>query len=382
MQNLQEGGNNKMEKRSKFIGVGGFLGAGKTTVLARIARNYTEQGLRVGIVTNDQAENLVDSENLTKDGYLVQEVAGGCFCCRFDTLIEAVKKLQDKNMPDIILAEPVGSCTDLIATVIQPLRDLYNQEFEVAPYAVLVDPLRVQHTLIEESSILSEKVVYIFRKQLEEADAILLNKVDSITIEERNRLLAFLQEEFPKVSTMAISAYTGEGLEELFKFFEAEGQFGRNILEVDYDIYAEGEAMLGWLNATVDISSDYLFSVDELLLKLVKTLKTSLSRLGTEPAHLKVLCKTDGEVGIANLVSNTAIPMLSRQSSHQTKQGRLIINARVQMDPDSLHQQVKEALYALCQSHNLKTQVHSIESFKPGRPVPKYRYDKAVVREG
>ena len=36
----------------RFIMLGGFLGAGKTTTLARLARHYMSQGLRVGLVTN------------------------------------------------------------------------------------------------------------------------------------------------------------------------------------------------------------------------------------------------------------------------------------------------------------------------------------------
>ena len=44
--------------------VGGFLGAGKTTTLARLARHYMQQGKRVGIVTNDQAADLVDTNSL------------------------------------------------------------------------------------------------------------------------------------------------------------------------------------------------------------------------------------------------------------------------------------------------------------------------------
>ncbi len=38
-----------------FILVGGSLGAGKTTTIARLARTYTDQGEKIGIVTNDQA---------------------------------------------------------------------------------------------------------------------------------------------------------------------------------------------------------------------------------------------------------------------------------------------------------------------------------------
>ena len=64
--------------------VGGFLGAGKTTTLARLAKHYMQQGLNVGIVTNDQADDLVDTNMLRSLGFEVGEVAGACFCCNFD----------------------------------------------------------------------------------------------------------------------------------------------------------------------------------------------------------------------------------------------------------------------------------------------------------
>ena len=126
--------------RVRFVMVGGFLGAGKTTTLARLARHYSCRGQKVGLVTNDQAEDLVDTHNLRSQGFAVEEVAGACFCCRFDDLVGKVGALETNERPDIILAEPVGSCTDLVATVVQPLKDLYGERFEVAPYAVLFKP--------------------------------------------------------------------------------------------------------------------------------------------------------------------------------------------------------------------------------------------------
>ena len=107
-------------KRVRFVMVGGFLGAGKTTTLARLARHYLARGQRVGLVTNDQAQDLVDTNSLRAQGFPVQEVPGACFCCRFDDLMDRVQELQESERPDVILAEPVGSCTDLVATVVQP----------------------------------------------------------------------------------------------------------------------------------------------------------------------------------------------------------------------------------------------------------------------
>ncbi|MCH5377350.1 MAG: cobalamin biosynthesis protein P47K, partial [Planctomycetes bacterium] len=42
----------------RFVMLGGFLGAGKTTAIARLAKHYVDGGRRVGIVTNDQAYDL------------------------------------------------------------------------------------------------------------------------------------------------------------------------------------------------------------------------------------------------------------------------------------------------------------------------------------
>ena len=74
-------------KKLRFAMIGGFLGAGKTTTMARLGRFYADRGLRVGLVTNDQAQNLVDTTSLRAQGFNVDEVAGACFCCKFDELV-------------------------------------------------------------------------------------------------------------------------------------------------------------------------------------------------------------------------------------------------------------------------------------------------------
>src|ERR1700674_3920419 len=169
-------------KKLRFVLIGGFLGAGKTTTMARLAHSYIKRGQRVGLVTNDQAQDLVDTNSLRAQGFPVEEVAGACFCCRFDDLVGKVGRLQEGEQPDVILAEPVGSCTDLVATVVQPLRDLYGARFQVAPYPVLLKPSHGLRILRNEAGGgFSPKAAYIFRKQLEEADAIVINRIDELS---------------------------------------------------------------------------------------------------------------------------------------------------------------------------------------------------------
>ncbi len=292
-------------QRIRFVMVGGFLGAGKTTTLARLARHYMSRGQRVGLVTNDQAQDLVDTNSLRAQGFPVEEVAGACFCCRFDDLIGKVKSLEQRDRPDVILAEPVGSCTDLVATVVQPLKDLYGGQFEVAPYAVLFKPshgLRILRN--EQGAGFSPKAAYIFRKQLEEADAIVINRTDELRPEQIAELADLVAKEYPGVPVLKMSAKTGTGFESLTELLDQQGAFGRKILNIDYDTYAEGEAELGWLNASFRVTTPHPFGLDGLLLDAVKCLGRLLRQRGLEVAHLKAIGLTDGGFGVANVVSS------------------------------------------------------------------------------
>ncbi|HXR40234.1 MAG TPA: GTP-binding protein, partial [Terracidiphilus sp.] len=95
--------------------VGGFLGAGKTSLILAAARELELRGLRCAVILNDQSDELVDTHHADAQGLLAREVTGGCFCCKFSRLIEVIEDLQATS-PDVIFAEPVGSCTDISAT--------------------------------------------------------------------------------------------------------------------------------------------------------------------------------------------------------------------------------------------------------------------------
>src|SRR6516165_8823150 len=210
----------------RFIMVGGFLGAGKTTTLGRLARHYMQRGHKVGIITNDQAQDLVDTHSLRSQGLAVEEVAGACFCCRFDDLVGRVSQLQKDQRPDVLLAEPVGSCTDLVATVVQPLKDLYGDRFEVAPYPVLFKPSHGLKILKHEPGAgFSPKAAYIFRKQLEEADAVVINRIDELDSAALAELTALVKAAYPGTPVLQISAKTGQGFEALTAMLDQQGAF-------------------------------------------------------------------------------------------------------------------------------------------------------------
>jgi G3E family GTPase len=366
-------------KRLRFVMVGGFLGAGKTTAMARLARHYMNRGQRVGLVTNDQAQDLVDTNSLRAQGFPVEEVPGACFCCKFDELLGRVETLQTNERPDVVLAEPVGSCTDLVATVVQPLKDLYGERFEVAPYAVLFKPSHGLRILRNEAgSGFSPKAAYIFRKQLEEADAIAINRIDEMlpsTIEELAELVA---DHHPGTPILRVSAKTGQGFEAMTELLDQQGSFGRRILSIDYDTYAEGEAEMGWLNSSVHVTAARSFALDELLMDVVRRLQKAVANQGGEVAHLKVIGLSEGSFGVANLVSSGTQAEMSLASRGQEKEADVIVNARVAMDPAVLEAQVKQAVDAACVARGAQAEFRQTQSLRPGRPTPTHRYASAV----
>jgi len=365
-------------KQVRFTMIGGFLGAGKTTTLARLARTYMSRDLRVGLVTNDQAQDLVDTMSLRAQGFAVQEVSGACFCCKFDELIARTADLEEAQRPDVILAEPVGSCTDLVATVVQPLKDLYPGRFRVAPYSVLFKPSHGLRILRNESAGFSPKAAYIFRKQLEEADAIVINRADELRAVDVQELKTLLSDEFPGTPVQLVSAKTGTGFDSYVELLDQDGAFGRKLLDIDYDTYAEGEAELGWLNSSAHLTSDTEFEIDPLLVRVIDRLRPVLATLGGEVAHLKVIgLESGGAFGVANLVSSATGTELSLASISKAREMDLIVNARVAVDPVVLEHEVHMVVREICAAHGISAEFRQSQSLRPGRPTPTHRYATA-----
>lgn len=361
---------------ARYIMVGGFLGAGKTTAMLRFGQHLKDIGLRVGLVTNDQSSGLVDTTMLAASGFPVEEITGGCFCCRFGSLTDAAERLTSRATPDVFLAEPVGSCTDLKATVSYPLRRMYGDNFSVAPFSVLVDPGRALRVLgVEPGRRFTDKVQYVYMKQLEEADVVIINKVDAIEPERIAALRAALETRFPRAAIFEVSAKIGAGLEPWFSHVVNATDSDTANLEIDYDEYATGEALLGWLNCTARVSGPS-FDGNAWLMGLVTDIQRRLRGRNIEIAHLKSTLSPEDQdtfLCVVNAVSSDTPPVSPFSLEAPIEAGEVIINLRAEGDPDVLKEEASAALDACAREVGLTLAVEHIEHFRPGRPVPTHR---------
>lgn len=320
--------------------VGGYFGAGKTTLILRAAAILRARGLRVAAILNDQDSGLVDTRLAAAHGVPVSEVAGGCFCCRFGDLLDAADRLRVWS-PDVIFAEPAGSCIDVSATVLQPLKAYHGDVYRLAPLTVLVDPGREPD--------------YLARNQLDEADIVCATKAD-------------LYPDAGIPADFRVSAVTGEGVEAwLDELFSGRRVAGSRILTVDYDRYAAEEAALGWLNLHANLRLRRPLCPSCVAGPLLDSLDRALPAI----AHLKIFDRAASGWVKAAITAKGQEPVAEGDLLADAEcEHELVVNLRASADPAELEKIVRAALDGL----GGELEVRHCSAFRPSYPRPQYRF--------
>lgn len=349
-------------KTATLVLVGGLLGAGKTRLLSAAAERLEREGKRVALITNDQSEGLVDTAWLHSRRLSAAEVSGGCFCCRLDSLVDAIDQLLALE-PDVILAEPVGSCTDLVATVALPLRQRNDPRLRIAPLTVLVDPAQARELIGAGED---DPVAYLFRNQIAEADLVCFSKAD-------------LTREQPHVSDAPmrrLSSATGEGVTAwLHEVLHGDLPVGEHILEIDYQRYAEAEVALGWVHVRAELAAEPPLSPSMVAGPVMDAIAERLDQAGIAVVHAKLLDQSESGALKVSLVSGGSEPivegdMLAEPSTHH----QLLLNIRALGDPEAIRDIL---LLSLSERFPTAAVTHSA-AFRPSPPKPTMR----VTRNG
>jgi hypothetical protein len=344
--------------RPWLIPGGGFFGAGKTTLILGAARVLAGRGLQCAAILNDQGGGLVDSAYVEAQGVATSEVTGGCFCCRFSDLIGSLEQLR-ALAPEVIFVEPVGSCTDLSATILQPLKREFAQQYRLAPLTVVVDPARA-------TDLENPHVRFLFERQTAEADLIFVNKAD--------RQSAVF--EAPAAEVRYGSALRGEGVAAwLDEILGGSLPAGGKLLDIDYEQYARAEAALGWLNWSAAVRLSPALSPAALVGPWLDGLQEALRSAGAHISHLKVFDQTGGSYLKAALTSNTEDPAVEGDlAASPEAEHALRLNLRVVMEASQLR-----ALF-LTQLAQLPGERadERLQCFSPSPPRPEHRYAEIV----
>lgn len=340
--------------------VGGFLGAGKTTLILAAARELKKRGMHCAAILNDQSDALVDTQLAELHSLPSGEVTAGCFCCRFSDLSAQLESML-QHRPEVIFAEPVGSCTDISATVLHPLL-AQHEAYRVAPFTVLVDPLRAMELLRADAD---EDVAFLFHKQLQEADLVCMTKSD----------LHVSCPEPGAVPIRQISASTGQGVAAwLDEVLAGELSAGKDVLDIDYARYAQAEAALAWLNFRGAFEPSVPVSPAMLLGPWIDAIVRALSEAGIRIVHLKAMATAPTGYVKAALCANGQEPVVegtldaSPATTHE-----VTLNLRALGEPAVMTRIVEREIDRLDGCWNER----AVRCFQPAAPQPERR----VLRE-
>ncbi|MHB1460729.1 MAG: GTP-binding protein [Armatimonadota bacterium] len=360
-------------KRVKVLFVGGFLGAGKSRVLGAIARRLINDGLNVGLVSSGRTGHTVEDVIEGYFGMPIAEMAGGCFSARFSDLVDATDSILDQN-PDVLLCEPTGSCADIVATVITPLKQFYGATFQILPFMMVLDPERAYELLIsKEVRGISADLLSMYRAQVQEADVLLINKADILTANEINTMEKNAKELYPNTKCLMISAIRGDGIEELVELVMShKGEAGRVMREIEAVDSKASNSSVGWLQTTVNITATNGYKASELLWMLSEQVKTEMATRDHTVMHLKAVLKSGSRMVGFNLRKFSQSPEIEGDIEGVTI-GVLVLHARMSIESGVLGGIIIRTLTKAAASLDAGVEFVKFQSYVPNYPCPRQR---------
>jgi hypothetical protein len=264
------------------------------------------------------------------------------------------------HAPNVIFAEPVGSCTDIAATVLRPLMD-YRETYRLAPLTVLVDPHQAEVLLRDDAD---DNMSFLFRKQIEEADLICFSKSD----------VSSRVPDLGRAGIRQISAKTGQGVAAwLGEVLSGEVSSGKKSLAIDYARYAQAEAALAWLNLQVQIQPEIPVPPSLVLGPLLDALDGEFTNAGISIVHLKAIVNSESGFVKAAMCSNGADPIVEGMlDASPARNHELLLNLRCVGEAEQVHRIVEKCLM---QSAFDLAELR-INCFHPAPPRPERRYDQ------
>ncbi len=157
--------------RIPVLVIGGYLGAGKTTLINQILQNATQ---RIAVVVNDFGSVNIDAALIAEKHDDTIEFTNGCICCAFgESLADVLFAIADRSaLPELVIIEASG-----VANPASVAAFAHIDGFHHLGNVVLVDTLHAQQTA--NNSLVGKT----FNIQVESADLIALTKTDSASAE-------------------------------------------------------------------------------------------------------------------------------------------------------------------------------------------------------
>lgn len=354
----------------RFMVMSGFLGAGKTTTMIALGEHMNKTHGKVGIIANDLGANLVDTNLTQTSGCTVEEIASGCICYQMDNTIDKIARLRNRDACTFVMSDIPGLGVGALDHTYHRLAEDCSDWITLSPFTVLVDPERIKLLLPEGEDInLPEEIKYLMQLQLEEADLIVLNKIDTISDDEIRRDIGFLQEACPDIPIMKISALRGDGIAELAEYLETHETLLKNFSVRNNEKFQEAEKTLTWYNRRMFIKQvdDAKIDMNAVVDDLIEEIRMGLIEKKRNVPHLKTFASAGaGDFNKCSLLGIDYDIEHTQEFLRDHKKMSMIINARAVCESRPFARIVDDAVDMICDKHALDAQIFFTECFNMG----------------
>lgn len=360
-----------MEKQRIML-MSGFLGSGKTTSMTALAKHLENKGYKAALITNDLGSNLVDTAYVANHGVPVLEISNGCLCHDVDQLVKKIEKHKENTKPNIVIFEPVGSCVDMVEHVYRDIENRFNEEYILAPVSAIVDPIRYQNVYLEGNEGVGKgeiSVAYGFKKQLEEADLLLLNKIDLLSEKSIKEIEESIAKEFPGVPIIKISALKGVNID-VWADYVMNNESQIRGLDIDMDIIMKGCEEMGWFNKKSTIKSDAIVNIKEICEEYLKKVRDEFEKEGKEILHLKTVVEADNKICKVALTGVKREIFTTGNLEEFYGIGTINVNIRALMEPNALAKVMEGNLEVTLKKNKISIKDNKLQSFLPIEEAP------------
>lgn len=352
--------------------INGFLGSGKTTAIITATRKLASTGKKVGIVTNDKGQFQVDSALMRSHNIPTRQVVGGCLRCSFGEFEDLINNLNESNTPDVIFAESVGSCVDLVNTIISPIMCNTSLKAEKTTFSVFADIRLIQKWILHETLPFSDAINYLFEKQLEEGDLLVLNKADLLDPVNLAEVTQLTEVRFPGKKIITQSSLPGGNIDAWFSAINTGITTKRNEqFTVDYRLYKKGENELAWIDAAIDFTSDSNVTLLQAISNFLGSVIKDVYKLNCTVGHIKFFIESPAagtkiSITTGDMLSPDAARILqTRIPDHITSPARMTLNARLSISTADFEKVVEDAISTTRTKYNAGIRLLRSSSYNP-----------------
>lgn len=350
----------------KFAVFSGFLGSGKTTTMMALTRHHTKHHGKAAMISNDLGNQSLADHKLAKlAGCNASELTGDCICYQTENLVDRLDKLFEEDGCELVISDIPGFGVGALDHVYHTLQKRYTNRYELAPFTALVEPRTVERLRNDQGGDLE----YILKTQLVEADLIVLNKCDLLDELQKTQAISYLKENFAHARIVAISALTGEGLEDLSDAL-CQGTASMRLPDIGYGGSAFGEAMSKMSEYYIQYYATVCcndFDGNAYLTDMARTIQAGIRDTGCEIPHLKLLAwEPEGAYGKADLLGVDRPVEVTKRFERPCTELAVMLNSSAACPSGKLDAIMTEAVKKTSEQYQLELVIYKKECFGMG----------------